>query len=209
VLDAAVGGLRDSGVVVVPARPPVSVPMLMTTYFGLLNATLMAGAPDSLFDRLVGDRSRALAALADGADRYSYEAFVVDATSSFRTVQQHAQARQQLKDALAEWFGEWDAVFAPIGAIPAFTHRQDGTMFQRTLTVNGAEEPYARMLDWIALATATHAPALAAPVGLTAGGLPVGAQLIGRWGEEERLLELAAHLETVTGGFRPPELAII
>jgi amidase len=209
VLDTAVEGLRSSGVTVSPVRPPVSVPLLMTTYFCLLNSTLMAGAPDSLFDRLVSERVRAQAALAEGADRYSYEAFVVDATSSFRTVQQHRQVRQEIKDALAGWFADWDVLLAPIGAIPAFTHRQDGTMFTRTVTVNGAEEPYARMLDWIALATATHAPALAAPVGQTSGGLPVGVQLIGRWGDEERVLDLAAHLETVTGGFQPPGLGMI
>ncbi|HZZ46855.1 MAG TPA: amidase family protein [Pseudonocardia sp.] len=209
VLDTAAESLRSTGVTVVPARPPVSVPQLMTTYFGLLNSTLMAGAPDSLFERLVSDRLRAQAALADGADRYSYEAFVVDSTASFRTVVGHRTVREEIRNALATWFQEWDAVLMPIGAVPAFTHRQNGTMFQRTITVNGADEPYARMLDWIALATATHAPALAAPVGQTNDGLPVGVQLVGRWGDEERLLDLAAHLETVTDGFRPPELAIM
>ena len=65
---------------------------------------------------------------------------------------------------------------------------------------------YARMFDWIALATLTHAPALAAPVGQTTGGLPIGAQPIGKWGGADRLFELAWALERATGGFQPPRL---
>jgi amidase len=72
--------------------------------------------------------------------------------------------------------------------------------------VDGRTEPYLRMVDWIALATATHLPALAAPVGRTSSGLPVGAQLIGRWNAESQLFALAEALERAVGGFSPPTL---
>jgi amidase len=88
--------------------------------------------------------------------------------------------------------------------VPAFTHRQQQPATSRTLDVDGRVQPYFRLLDWIALASALHVPALAAPVGRTEAGLPLGAQLIGRWGEEEELLALGELLEQATGGFEAP-----
>lgn len=64
--------------------------------------------------------------------------------------------------------------------------------------------PYPHLFDWIALATDLHLPALAVPVARTAGGLPVGAQLIGKWHAEDRLVDLADALELRTGGFQAP-----
>ncbi len=62
------------------------------------------------------------------------------------------------------------------------------------------------MVDWIALATFLHAPPISVPAGLTAGGLPVGIQLVGPWNGEDRLFDLGAGLEEALGGFSPPPL---
>jgi amidase len=40
--------------------------------------------------------------------------------------------------------------------------------------------------------TVTAHPAVSVPAGLTAAGLPVGLQLVGRYGADRRLLEIAA-----------------
>ena len=76
-------------------------------------------------------------------------------------------------------------------------------MNARSITVNGKPVPYMSMLNWIALATSLHAPALAVPAG-QADGLPVGVQLVGPEGSEDRLFALAAALEDAMGGFSPP-----
>jgi amidase len=60
------------------------------------------------------------------------------------------------------------------------------------------------MLNWIALATALHGPALAVPAGRTKAGLPVGVQLIGP--SEDRLFDYAHVLEERLGGFSPPPI---
>lgn len=201
---AAVEALRGQGVKVEEVRAPVSVTTLMDTYMTLLIPILAAGFPDEVFEMLAAARPDALAALAAGADRYGGAGFAVAATSSFRDVAKARVVRQRLREELEAWFGDWDAVLCPIAPVTAFTHRQEGTVSDRVLEVDGREVAYARMLDWIALATVLHAPALAAPVTRTSSGLPVGAQLVGRWGQERRLLDMADALERETGGFHAP-----
>jgi len=47
--------------------------------------------------------------------------------------------------------------------------------------------------------TVTAHPAVSVPAGLTAAGLPVGLQLVGRYGADRRLLEIAAAIMELTG----------
>lgn len=58
------------------------------------------------------------------------------------------------------------------------------------------------MALWIALASALRVLCSPAPVGRTDAELPLDAQLIGRWGEEEQLLTLGELLEQATGASR-------
>ncbi|MGH3516603.1 MAG: amidase family protein [Haloechinothrix sp.] len=205
-VEQAADALRRQGAIVEPAPLPVQTEPLLDTYFALMMPILSAGFPDKVYAGLEKSRTAAIAALAGGADRYSQEAFVMHATASYRTVAAATVARQAMKDALAGWFTDWDAILAPISPVPAFTHRHDGSLYQRLLEVAGRSVPYPHLFDWISLATTLHVPALAAPVTRTLTGLPIGAQLIGRWHEEDRLLDLADALEAETGGFAPPRL---
>jgi len=59
-------------------------------------------------------------------------------------------------------------------------------------------------LKRIALATALGLPATTVPAGLTAAGLPVGAQLIGPAGGDARLLALAQAIDEDVRGFVAP-----
>jgi aspartyl-tRNA(Asn)/glutamyl-tRNA(Gln) amidotransferase subunit A len=46
----------------------------------------------------------------------------------------------------------------------------------------------------------TGHPALSMPCGRSAGGLPIGLQLCGRWHEDWRLLDVAARVERLLAG---------
>ena len=113
--------------------------------------------------------------------------------------------RQAHKDKLAAFFGEgWDAIVMPIAMVPPFKHLHEPGFTERVLDVDGQSVPYMGLLNWISLATALHAPALAVPAGQTAKGMPVGVQLVGPWNGEDRLFDFAAAVEEGLGGFKPP-----
>ena len=64
------------------------------------------------------------------------------------------------------------------------------------------------LLGWIGLATACLLPATTLPAGVSADGLPVGAQLIGGHGSDARLLSLAQAIDEDVRGFTAPELKL-
>ncbi|MFJ4678087.1 amidase [Kitasatospora sp. NPDC088783] len=103
-----------------------------------------------------------------------------------------------------EFFAEFDAVVAPITPTPAFPHDHDPDLMRRRITVDGTDHPYFDQLVWAGLATMPGLPATAVPTGPSAGGLPVGVQLIGPMYEDRTPLRLAELLEEQLGGFRAP-----
>ena len=69
--------------------------------------------------------------------------------------------------------------------------------------ING--EPMATYIDWTrscSRITVSAHPAVSVPAGLTPSGLPVGLQLVGRYGADRRLLEISAAITALTG--QPP-----
>jgi Asp-tRNA(Asn)/Glu-tRNA(Gln) amidotransferase A subunit family amidase len=49
-------------------------------------------------------------------------------------------------------------------------------------------------------------PSVSVPVGVSAEGLPIGVQIVGRPFEEEAVLIAAAVVEAALGGWQPPKL---
>src|SRR5512143_1417743 len=86
----------------------------------------------------------------------------------------------------------------------AFPHDQSGDPFTRVLTTPGGPRPYGDLCFWISFATLAGLPATTAPVGLTAGGLPVGLQIVGPYLEDATSIAVAGHLADAIGGFKAP-----
>jgi amidase len=106
----------------------------------------------------------------------------------------------------AQWrafFGEFDALICPIMPTPAYPHDHLPDQAQRRIRVDGKDYPYQDQLFWPGVATCPGLPATAIPLGL-AGGLPVGAQIVGPWLEDRTTLKLAELIEEACGGFVPP-----
>jgi amidase len=89
-------------------------------------------------------------------------------------------------------FRRVDVLLAPTTAEPALSvGRFDGRSYWPTASAIEAACPFAfpwNVVGW---------PGLNVPAGVDDQGVPLGAQLLGRAGDEERLIELAAQLETV------------
>ena len=97
-----------------------------------------------------------------------------------------------------------------VGSVASHRHGKTrrwskGTSHQRTVNVNGKSVPYAEQLFFAGLASLSYPLAIAAaPIGLTAEGLPVGLQIIGPEGEDPTTIEFARLLAAEIGGFVPP-----
>ena len=103
------------------------------------------------------------------------------------------------------YFEDVDVFLCPANFTPAFPH--DTRPFgQRTIITPEGERPYDNQPFWISHASLPGLPAVVAPIGRTAGGLPVGAQLIGPLNEDDTAIRFTEVLADVAGGYEPPPI---
>ena len=104
--------------------------------------------------------------------------------------------RQRLSSSVDRAFDGCDALLLPALAIPA------PVLGLQSVDIEGLPEPVrAAMLRLTQLFNLTGHPAIALPAGTSSSGLPIGMQLVGRCGETDRLLAIAASVEAqMTGG---------
>jgi amidase len=107
--------------------------------------------------------------------------------------------------AWSRYFNDIDVFLCPTNFTAAFPH--DSRPFEdRTITTPEGERRYDSQPFWISHASLPGLPAVAAPIGTTPGGLPVGAQIIGPLYEDDTALTFAELLSDVIGGYRPPPI---
>jgi Asp-tRNA(Asn)/Glu-tRNA(Gln) amidotransferase A subunit family amidase len=108
-----------------------------------------------------------------------------------------AEIFQRVKSFLAD--GPYDVLALPTVQVVPFPVEQEWVA-----EING--EPMATYIDWMrscSRITVSAHPAVSVPAGLTAAGLPVGLQLVGRYGADRRLLEIAAAIMEPAGSALP------
>jgi amidase len=109
----------------------------------------------------------------------------------------HAAIFGRVRSFLAD--GPYDALALPTVQVVPFPVEQEWVA-----EING--EPMATYIDWMrscSRITVSAHPAVSVPAGLTASGLPVGVQLVGRYGADRRLLEIAAAIMALAGPGNP------
>lgn len=81
----------------------------------------------------------------------------------------------------------------------------DRPFHERVADTPEGPRPYSAQSFWICPAALAGLPAVVAPVGNTAGGLPVGMQIVGPRFEDDTAITFAALTAVVVGGScRPP-----
>jgi amidase len=116
---------------------------------------------------------------------------------------EYEQRRMAAREAWGRYFADVDVFLCPVNFTPAFPH--DPSPFDERMvpTPDGARR-YDEQPFWISHASLPGLPAVSAPIGRTAGGLPVGAQVIGPLYEDNTAITFAELTAGVVGGYEPP-----
>jgi len=194
------GYLESEGAMVLrdPALPLPSAEMWQ------LYLSVLRGATSGRMSDDEADASAAQAATFD-VDDTGYGAVMLRSVSQRHSAWLHANDRREKLRALwRTFFGEVDALIAPMMATPAFPHIRGIAKQDQVLTVDNAERPISDTYFWIGLASAVHLPATLAPAGMSRDGLPIGMQIIGPEAHDRRCIALAGMLERGFCGFTPP-----
>jgi amidase len=121
----------------------------------------------------------------------------VSATSS--AVELNAALRSK-----SEWFERYDVLLAPCWSTPPFEHDQTGDMTSRSVMVNGEPRSHLEISHWLMLVNLTNQPSVVVPIGRTAGGLPVGTQIVAPYLHDRRAIRVAELASGVLGGYEVP-----
>ena len=112
--------------------------------------------------------------------------------------------REQMRRRWADFFSRYDLLLSPIAASAAFVHDHAGERPDRTILINGRQEPAIDQLFWAGLSGVVYLPSTVAPAGLTRSGLPCGLQIVADYMEDNTALEFARLMEEALGGFQAP-----
>jgi amidase len=197
----AAEALGRAGAKVEEIAPPIEFGEMFEIYATLNFAIGFAGLKpeerarfaESARDFAVGDRSAA--ALRARAAR-------IDAATFSRLTERRAAIR----DALAGFFGRYDAILCPPAPCCAFPHDLSPDPQDRRLPTSAGDLPYYDLLKWASLASLAHLPAAVAPVALSPLGLPCGVQIVCALNADREAIAIAGMIEALTGGFRAPPL---
>jgi aspartyl-tRNA(Asn)/glutamyl-tRNA(Gln) amidotransferase subunit A len=102
------------------------------------------------------------------------------------------QVRTEFCALLASGLGDWDALVLPTLPVPAPAMNADWQEF------GGRRVSTQDSMTWFCwLGNLAGLPAVTLPCGLSSTGLPIGIMLMGRPGEDERLLQIAKLIDTM------------
>jgi amidase len=115
------------------------------------------------------------------------------------------QERALMRQKWADYFREFDVLLSPVVRIAAHDH-DDTDIMERVVPFNGRESNYWDVIGpWNALSTVAYLPSTVVPIGFTAGGLPVGVQIIGPYLEDHTPIQFAMLLgEQLIEPFKVP-----
>jgi amidase len=202
VLEAAADALRRAGVKVNDrARPEIDFARAFRTYSRLLLPVMSSGLPPELFNAIakIGD-----SAPDNTGDPAAFQAQAI--TIRHRDWLLMHEEREQYRVRWADFFRDYDILLCPPMSVAAIRHDHSEPKDSRVLVVNGVETPYFEaLIAWAGLIGMVYLPSTSAPVGRTAGGLPVGIQVVGPYLEDRSTIDFARRLGEVVGGYqRPP-----
>lgn len=192
-LERAISALERAGAKPRPGWPQgYSLEAAMDNYMFLLGAFTYATEPKEAQE---GDRKRFAAEPSPYGN---------GALSSHVDWQQQQFRQLAARAVWQKYFDQIDVFLMPVAFTPAFRHDHGGDMNSRVIDTPEGKRPYLQLMPWMVTATLTGCPATVAPIGQTAGGLPVGIQIMAPFWEDGTSIEFAQLLAKELGGFKVP-----
>jgi amidase len=183
-LEQTITALGRAGAQLKPGWPPgYDHGKLLANYLFMLRAFLFSVVPQA---------------------RQNQNAIGEPGLASFAEWQRQNLMRLAFRAQWQAYFQDVDVFLSPVMFTPAFPHDHSEPMDQRTIATSAGPAPYWNIFHWIAPATLTGCPATAAPIGLTASGLPSDIQIMGPLWEDAMPITFAALMAREIGGFLPP-----
>ena len=104
------------------------------------------------------------------------------------------------RGAMGDVVEQYDALLCPVLPVPAFPHQQSESFIERTLPINGRQQPHAILVGWPGLIGIVDLPSAVAPIGRTSDGLPVGVQVVAPYLRDRDAIALCAAIAQASGG---------
>ncbi|MBT5850854.1 MAG: amidase, partial [Acidimicrobiaceae bacterium] len=79
-----------------------------------------------------------------------------------------------------------------------------GERADRTITINGTQQPTTDQLFWAGWSCGVYLPATVAPAGLTRSGVPCGLQIVAPHLQDYDSIAFAGLMERELGGYQAP-----
>jgi len=197
-LQAAVHKLVAAGANIQDKKPDVSFQESYRVFILLLNAVMGSSAEPVIFEKWL-EKEQGLS----HEDKQYKSLQIQGAIQRHRDWLLVDSQRQLLREKWADFFKEFDVLLCPTTCVTSFPHDHT-SWYSRTLTVNGREEPYTNVMGWAGLTNVVYLPSTIAPVGLSAGKLPVGIQVVAPYLEDRTSIHFAQLMGDICGGFTPP-----
>ena len=195
--------LRDAGVSVSLDARPVDSEEAHDVYLHLLRA-----ATGSHYDEASYAAALASARQYGPQDRSYPARHFRGNTFSHRDWHLMNERRERLRQQWGRFFDEHDLLICPTATTPAFLHNQQGQRWERMIPVQRADalhqQASTEALFWAGYPGVVGVPALCVPLGLSPGGLPLGAQIIGPLFGDPDVIRFAQWLEREFRGFVSP-----
>ncbi len=117
------------------------------------------------------------------------------------------RSRVGIQQKWAEFFTDYDIILMPVCIVPPFPHLQEGDFYTRTIECNGEARPYVDLIRWTMLVGMAHLPSTVPPIGLGLTDLPIGIQVVSKYGADLTTIRFASAIADLMGGYIPPPIA--
>jgi len=176
-LRTAADALANAGAIVEDGHPDIGLRALVDLHYSLLAPAISPSWPEDRAEAISGSHLRWL---------------------------RNDETRAAFRRAWAEWFERYDVLLAPVAAIPAYEHDQEGEVFEREVTVDGEARSLVEVTQWVMPFSVLGLPSAVLPIGRNAAGLPLGMQVVAPYLQDRRAMRVAALASEVVGGYEVP-----